>query len=108
MTKRKQVILLMTDTTRFDMLGCYGNSGMKTPTLDALAEDGIRFEHAYTCQPVCGPARSAIFTGTFPHSCGGFTNSYALGISNEFAADTAEISVRDGVLLVMTAYCPKE
>lgn len=79
MTKRKQVILLMTDTTRFDMLGCYGNSGMKTPNLDALAEDGIRFEHAYTCQPVCGPARSAIFTGTFPHSCGGFTNSYALG-----------------------------
>ncbi len=66
MTKRKQVILLMTDTTRFDMLGCYGNSGMKTPNLDALAEDGIRFEHAYTCQPVCGPARSAIFTGTFP------------------------------------------
>ena len=40
MTKRKQVILLMTDTTRFDMLGCYGNSGMKTPNLDALAEEG--------------------------------------------------------------------
>ena len=63
---KKQVILLMTDTTRKDMLGCYGNSDMYTPNLDRLAAGGIRYENAYTCQPVCGPARSAIFTGTFP------------------------------------------
>lgn len=56
----------MTDTTRKDMVGCYGNQKMKTPNLDRLAEEGIRYENAYTCQPVCGPARSAIFTGTFP------------------------------------------
>ncbi len=79
MEKRKQIILLMTDATRFDMVGCYGNPDMKTPNLDALAADGIRFERAYTCQPVCGPARSALFTGTYPHSCGGIANSYALG-----------------------------
>lgn len=79
MAKKKQVLLLMTDTTRFDMLGCYGNEGMKTPNLDALAGDGIRFARAYSCQPVCGPARAALFTGTYPHSCGGFTNSYAIG-----------------------------
>lgn len=78
MKKKKQVIVLMTDATRFDMLGCYGNPDMKTPNLDQLAKDGIRFERAYSCQPVCGPARAAIFTGTYPHSCGSFTNSYAL------------------------------
>ena len=55
----------MTDTTRKDMVGCYGNKKMFTPNLDALAQEGIRYENAYTCQPVCGPARSAIFTGTF-------------------------------------------
>ncbi len=65
----KKVILIMTDTTRTDMLGCYGNPGMITPNLDQLAADGIRFEQAYTTQPVCQPARSAIFTGTYPHSC---------------------------------------
>lgn len=65
---KKQVVLLMTDTTRKDMVGCYGNRKMSTPNLDALANEGIRYENAYTCQPVCGPARSAIFTGTFPHS----------------------------------------
>ena len=57
---KKQIILLMTDTTRKDMVGCYGNKKMITPNLDALAQEGIRYENAYTCQPVCGPARSAI------------------------------------------------
>ncbi|MEG0896842.1 MAG: sulfatase-like hydrolase/transferase [Ruthenibacterium sp.] len=75
----KQVILLMTDTTRKDMLGCYGNESMHTPNLDALAQSGLRYENAYTCQPVCGPARSALFTGLFPHSNGMVTNSIAMG-----------------------------
>ena len=61
------------------MLGCYGNPSMKTPNLDQLAAEGIRYENAYTCQPVCGPARSAIFTGTFPHTNGMVTNSIAMG-----------------------------
>ena len=69
----------MTDTTRKDMLGCYGNPEMRTPNLDRLARQGIKYENAYTCQPVCGPARSAIFTGTFPHSNGMVTNSVPLG-----------------------------
>jgi len=75
----KQFIFLMTDTTRTDMLGCYGNPAMLTPNLDALAGQGLRFEQCYTCQPVCGPARSAIFTGTFPHSNGSWANSMPLG-----------------------------
>lgn len=75
----KQFILLMTDTTRKDMVGCYGDFRMKTPNIDSLAMDGIRYDNAYSCQPVCGPARSAIFTGTFPHSNGVTTNSMPLG-----------------------------
>lgn len=69
----------MTDTTRKDMLGCYGNPQMVTPNLDKLAEEGIKYENTYTCQPVCGPARSAIFTGTFPHTNGVVTNCIAMG-----------------------------
>lgn len=76
---KKQIVFLMTDTTRADMLGCYGNKGMKTPNLDKLAKEGIQFNKAYTCQPVCGPARSALFTGSYPHSNGMFTNSLAMG-----------------------------
>ena len=38
---KKQIVVLMTDTTRKDMVGCYGNEKMKTPNLDRLAQDGI-------------------------------------------------------------------
>jgi len=74
-----RVVLIMTDTQRTDMVGCYGNPGMKTPCLDRLASQGMRFERAYTCSPVCGPARAALFTGTFPHSNGSWANTMALG-----------------------------
>lgn len=78
MKEKQQVIFIMTDTTRFDMVGCYGYPDMKTPCIDALAAEGVRYDKAYTCQPVCGPARSAIFTGLFPHSNGSFTNTVPL------------------------------
>lgn len=39
---KKQIVVLMTDTTRKDMVGCYGNEKMKTPNLDRLAQEGIR------------------------------------------------------------------
>jgi len=74
-----QLILIMTDTQRTDMLGCYGNADMHTPHLDRLAREGVRFTRAYTCQPVCGPARAALFTGTFPHSNGSWANCQPLG-----------------------------
>jgi len=77
--KAKQVVLIMTDTQRTDMLGCYGNPDMKTPCLDGLASEGIRFDRAYTCQPVCGPARAALFTGTWPHNNGSWANLLPLG-----------------------------
>lgn len=71
---KKQIVFLLTDTTRYDMLGCYGNPDMKTPHLDALASSGMRFEKAYCCQPVCTPARSAIFSGMYPHTNGAIAN----------------------------------
>ena len=74
----KKVILIMTDTQRTDMLGCYGAGDMRTPNLDRLAGEGIRFDQAYTTQPVCQPARSAIFTGSYPHSCAGWSNCMGL------------------------------
>lgn len=79
MKQAKQVIVIMTDTQRYDMLGCCGNRDMKTPALDRLAREGVRFDRSYTCQPVCGPARAALFTGTWPHSNGSWANNLALG-----------------------------
>lgn len=75
---KRQVLFIMTDTTRWDMVGCYGDAAMRTPNLDSLAAEGVRYDRAYTCQPVCGPARSAIFTGLFPHSNGSTSNTLPL------------------------------
>lgn len=74
-----QVVFIMTDTQRKDMVNCYAETGLRTPALDRLASEGVRFEHAYTCQPVCGPARAALFTGVYPHLNGGWANSLAPG-----------------------------
>ena len=77
--KPRQAIVILTDTVRRDMLNCYVPSGLHTPNLDRIARDGVRYQHAYTCQPVCGPARSALFTGTWPHTNGVWGNSMPLG-----------------------------
>lgn len=74
----RQFIWIMTDTTGSNMVSCYGSS-IQTPCIDRMAENGLRFEKVYTCQPVCGPARSALFTGLFPHSNGSWGNSMPLG-----------------------------
>jgi uncharacterized sulfatase len=75
----RQVVLLITDTTRWDMLGCYRDTGVLTPHLDRLADSGARFR-GYTCQPVCAPARAALMTGTWPHSNGVWGNNLAPGL----------------------------
>lgn len=80
MLQNRKIVFIMTDSQRHDMCSCYRNTGLRTPCIDELASQGMRFENAYTTQPVCQPARSAIFTGQYPHSCGSWTNS--MGISD--------------------------
>src|SRR5437870_4063101 len=60
------VVIVTIDTLRADHLGCYGYKHIRTPNIDALAADGVRFERAYTPVPVTLPAHTAIFTGGYP------------------------------------------
>lgn len=70
MSKQPNVIFFFTDQQRWDTCGCYGQSLPITPNLDRLAEEGTKFEMAFTCQPVCGPARAALQTGRWPSEVG--------------------------------------
>ena len=63
---KPNILYLMTDQHRSDCLGCAGNRIIKTPNLDSIAADGVRFSNAYTSTPSCTPARSAILTGLSP------------------------------------------
>ncbi|MBI4557339.1 MAG: arylsulfatase [Candidatus Hydrogenedentes bacterium] len=63
MAKRPNLIFITTDQQRGDCLGCLGHPAVETPYLDELAEEGVRFTHAYTSVPSCTPARAAMLTG---------------------------------------------
>jgi arylsulfatase A-like enzyme/Flp pilus assembly protein TadD len=60
------VVLISIDTLRADHIGCYGYKQIKTPNIDALAADGVRFDRAFAVVPVTLPSHSSILTGTYP------------------------------------------
>jgi arylsulfatase len=60
------LLLLMDDQHRGDCLSCAGHPAVKTPNLDRLAAEGVRFQHAYSSTPTCTPARAALLTGQGP------------------------------------------
>src|SRR6266849_4326729 len=67
---KPSVILITIDTLRADHVGCYGAETVKTPTLDALAHDGVVFERAISQVPLTWPSHAVILTGTYPFQNG--------------------------------------
>lgn len=63
---KPNLLLLMSDQHRADWVGCDGNRAVKTPNLDRLAAEGVRFRHAYSSTPTCTPARAGLLTGMSP------------------------------------------
>lgn len=53
-----------------DFLGCYGHDTVKSPNLDRMAEDGVRFSHYFTAAPECTPSRAGMYTGLYTHQNG--------------------------------------
>ncbi len=78
-TDRPNILLFFTDQHRLSALGCYGETPCRTPNIDRLAEEGVRFETAYTCCPVCTPARASVMTGRHIHAHGMLSNTRNLG-----------------------------
>ncbi len=70
MTKRPNILFILTDQQRRDTLAAYGNDWIEAPNIDGLAQRSIVFENAYVTQPVCTPSRASIMTGLYPQSTG--------------------------------------
>jgi choline-sulfatase len=64
------VLLVTLDTTRADHLGCYGHRDARTPRLDRLAAEGVRFENAVAAAPITLPAHASLLTGLYPFEHG--------------------------------------
>ncbi len=67
---RRNIVVFLTDDHAQWAAGCYGNSELRTPSLDHLASTGVLFENAFTPSPVCSPARASFFTGRLPSQHG--------------------------------------
>ncbi len=71
MKKRKNIIYILADQQRFDTVSAYGkNDVCKTPNLDELAKNGMKFNNAFTPSAICAPARASLISGLYPHNHG--------------------------------------
>jgi len=64
------VVLIISDNQSQSLLGTYGNNEIKTPNIDRLAEEGIRFNYAFAVNGVCSPTRATLLTGLIPSQTG--------------------------------------
>lgn len=67
---RPNVVLILTDNHGAWTLGCYGNPDIKTPNLDRMAAEGVRFTRAFANNPVCSPTRATLLSGLMPSQHG--------------------------------------
>ncbi|MGH2684902.1 MAG: sulfatase family protein [Actinomycetota bacterium] len=76
----RKILLVTTDQQRYDTLGCNGGTLARTPVVDGLAAEGIRFERAHPQSVVCMPSRSTILTGQHPTTHGVWMNGVPLPV----------------------------
>ena len=74
MASAPNILLVMSDQHRADMLGCAGDASMHTPALDRLAAEGVRFSRVSCQGPLCMPSRASFMTERYVRDHGVYTN----------------------------------
>ena len=69
-SKQPNIVFFIADDISQDDFGCYGHPVIKTPNIDFLAKNGLRFDNAYLTTSSCSPSRCSIITGRYPHNTG--------------------------------------
>ncbi len=69
-TSRPNIIFIIGDDISAEDIGCYGNDKIRTPNLDRMARNGVRFTNFYLTASSCSPSRTSILTGRYPHNTG--------------------------------------
>lgn len=86
-TRKPNIVFILADDLGYGDLGCYGRTDIKTPVLDGLAADGVRFTQCYANGPECTPTRTAFMTGRYQQRVGGL--ECAIGTGNVGRYDDA-------------------
>jgi arylsulfatase A-like enzyme len=77
------ILFVMSDDQRRDAMGAYGNPILKTPHMDRLAAEGVRFDLAFVTNSLCGPSRASLLTGLYSHAHGVTTNADGPAFANQ-------------------------
>jgi len=78
MSEKSNVLFIITDAQRADHMSCAGNPMVKTPNLDRLAKEGLRFTNHFCTNPICMPNRATLITGVYPNVHGVRSNGINL------------------------------
>ena len=68
------IVFIFTDDHAYQAVSAYGSGLNKTPNIDRLANEGVRFDRCYVTNSICGPSRACILTGKYSHKNGFYTN----------------------------------
>lgn len=68
--QQPNIIIIVSDDHAFQSIGAYGSNLMKTPSIDRIAKEGVRFDKGYVTNSICGPSRAVILTGKYSHKNG--------------------------------------
>ncbi|MFM9270424.1 sulfatase [Halomonas elongata] len=85
--RRPSFVIFVTDQQRAEHLGCYGDPTVRTPNLDGLATEGVRFERFHVATPICQPNRACLVTGQQPSVNGVRQNGIPLDLDSVTFAD---------------------
>jgi N-acetylgalactosamine-6-sulfatase len=85
--RKPNIVLIVADDLGYGDVGCYGCQDIRTPNIDRIAAEGVRFTTFYANAPECTPTRTALLTGRYQHRVGGL--ECALGIGNVGRYDDA-------------------
>ncbi|HPO15617.1 MAG TPA: sulfatase-like hydrolase/transferase [Candidatus Hydrogenedentes bacterium] len=78
MAEKPNILIIHTDQHRMECLGAYGNREIRTPNIDSLAADGVRFDNSFCPYPVCTPSRYSFISGVYVHEHRGWNNHCTL------------------------------
>jgi len=107
--QRPNVVLMLADDMSWCDAGCYGNPDVRTPNLDTLAGEGLRFTRAFTATAMCAPTRQQLYTGVFPIRNGAYPNhSVVFDGTRSMVHHLRELGYRVGHRVGKTHFGPPE
>lgn len=87
------IVLLFADDLGYGDLGCYGSQTIRTPNLDRLAAEGVRFTDFHSLCSVCSPSRASLLTGRYPSRCG---MPFAVGgVYSDLGLQSSEVTIAE-------------